>query len=186
MGVHKAKQGTFDAPFERLARWALAHGVHPNHLTFAQVPVFLAEVYAATQGWNWVFVGLILFIMVLDGGDGILARTGNLQSRKGAVLDSTFDTLGIAVVVWGATQFYPEAETWLFLLFLLNTLLFLQNALLEEKMVSYVRGPLILSVAWPGFLFGALLLASFLVLWLLIARLPKTFGALGDLTDPMH
>ncbi len=185
MGIHKAKQGTFDAPFERLAQWALDKGVHPNHLTFAQVPVFLAEVYAATQGWNWVFVGLIALIIALDGGDGILARTGNLQSKKGAVLDSTFDTLGIAVVVWGATQFFPEAETWLFLLFLLNTLLFLQNALLEEKMVSYVRGPLILSVAWPDFLLGGLLLASFLVLWLLIARLPKTFRGLAALSDPV-
>ncbi len=181
-GVQKSKRGTFDAPFERVARWALARGVHPNHLTFAQVPVFLLEVYAAVQGWNWVFVGLILLVMALDGGDGILARTGGLQSRKGAVLDATFDTIGIAVVMWGATLFFPEAQAWLFLLFLLNALLFLQNGLLEQKMVSYVRGPVILSVAWPDFLLGGLLLAFFLVLWLLVARLPRSFRALSSLS----
>lgn len=177
----RSRQGTFDAPFERVARWMLARGVHPNHLTFAQVPVFAAEVYAAVQGWNWLFVGLILFVMALDGGDGILARVGGLQSRRGAVLDSTFDTVGIAVVMWGAAQFFPEAETWLFVLFLMNALLFLQNGLMEEKMVSYVRGPVILSVAWPDFLLGGLLLATFLVTWLLVFRTPEMVRALGRL-----
>lgn len=182
MGLDRSKQGTFDAPFVRIARGMLARGVHPNHLTFAQVPVFAAEIYAATQGWNWAFVSLILLVMALDGGDGILARTGGLQSRKGAVLDSTFDTIGIAVVMWGAAQFFPEAETWLFVLFLMNALLFLQNALLEEKMISYVRGPIILSVAWPDFLLGGMLLATFLATWLLVFRSPGMMRALSKLS----
>lgn len=181
MALRKSKQGTFDGPFVRIAKWLLARGVHPNHLTFAQVPVFAIEIWAALEGHRWLFVGSILLIMTLDGGDGILARTGNLQSRKGAILDSTFDTLGIAIVLWGATQFFPDAEAWFLGLFLGNGLIYLQNALLEEKMVSYVRGPTILAIAWPNFVLGAVVVSSFIVAWIFLMRVPRTLRALGEM-----
>lgn len=179
--MRKAKGQFYDSPFTRIAQFLLDQGIHPNHATFVQVPFFGIQVWAAVTGQPWLFVAMILVVMALDGADGVLARTGNMQSRTGAVLDSTFDTIGIAVVMWGAAQFYPFAETWLFALFLGNALLYLQNAVLEEKMISYLRGPIILAVAWPEFLLGALVLATFLVSWLLIARIPRTFKALGEL-----
>ncbi len=164
-----------------MAQWLLDRGVHPNHATFLQVPFFAVQIWAATHAMPWLFVSMILVVMFLDGMDGILARTGGTASRLGAVLDSTFDTLGIAVVMWGTAQFFPFAETWIFGLFLANALLFLQNAVLEEKMVSYVRGPFILSVAWPPFLLAGLLLATLLVGWMLLFRMPRTIKALGAL-----
>lgn len=171
----------YDTRMGRMAQWLLDRGVHPNHATFLQVPFFAAQIFAAETGRPWLFVGLILVVMFLDGLDGVLARTGNLQSKQGAVLDSTFDTIGIAVVMWGASRFFPFAEAWLFGLFLANSLLYLQNAVLERKMISYIRGPIILAVAWPEFLLGGLILASYLVAWMLIARLPSMFKALGRL-----
>ncbi len=171
----------YDTVFRPAAQWLLARGVHPNHATFLQVPFFGIQVWAASIGNNWLFVSMILVVMFLDGMDGILARTGGTASRLGAVLDSTFDTIGIAVVMWGAAQFFPFAEPWIFALFLANALLFLQNAVLEEKMVSYVRGPFILSVAWPPFLLAGLLLASLIVVWMLVWRMPRTFKALGSM-----
>ncbi len=171
----------YDHAMRSAAQWLLDRGVRPNHLTFLQVPFFAGQLWAAQAGAAWVYVALIFVVMLLDGADGAVARTGGLQSRQGAVLDSTFDTLGIAVVMWGAALFFPFAETWLFGIFIANALLFLQNAVLEHKMVSYVRGPIILSVAWPPFLLGGLILATVIVAWMLVFRLPAMFRAMRDL-----
>lgn len=171
--LRRKNESAFDRWFVPAARWLLAKGVHPNHFTFLQVPVFAFTIVAALRGWNWAFVGTIGFVMVLDGGDGILARVGNLQSKTGAVLDAMFDTMGIAIMVWGATQFFPEVEGWLLLLFVANVLLFLQNSVLGDKVVSYVRGPIVAAVAFPETLLGALLVATFTVTFLLLARTPR-------------
>jgi phosphatidylglycerophosphate synthase len=173
----RRREGTYDRFFERWARWLLARGVHPNHFTFLQLPVFGAEIWAATHGHRWLFVSLIALVIILDGGDGILARVGKMQSRTGAVLDATFDTVGIAIVVWGASQFAPDAETWLWLLFLGNALLFVQNALLEEKIISYLRGPVLIGVAFPATALAGLVIATFILMWELTARLPRTARA---------
>ena len=181
MRTRQSRHGTFDRPFVAAASWLLARGVHPNHFTFAQVPFFAIEVWAAVEGYRWIFVSTIIAIIALDGGDGILARVGNLQSRQGAILDATFDTLGIAIVMWGAAQFFPSYETWFLALFLGNGLLYLQNALLEEKMVSYLRGPTIIAIAWPDFIAGAVLLSTFIVAWIFVMRLRRTWRALPSM-----
>lgn len=172
-------ESVFDRRFVPAAKWLLAHGVHPNHFTFLQIPVFAFTILAAVEGWNWPFALTTLFVMVLDGGDGILARVGNLQSRTGAILDAVFDTLGIALLMWGTTKFFPEAEAWIMLLFLANVLLFLQNALLGEKVVSYVRGYMVAMVAFTQLLLPALLLATFTVSFLLVVRARRSFKALA-------
>jgi phosphatidylglycerophosphate synthase len=171
-------ESAFDRTFVPAAKWLLARGVHPNHFTFLQVPVFAFTILAAVQGWAWPFVLTTVFVMILDGGDGILARVGNLQSRTGAILDAVFDTLGIALLLWGTTKFHPDAEGWIMLLFLANVLLFLQNALLDEKVVSYVRGYMVAMVAFPQVVLPALVLASFNVLFLLVMRARRSFKAL--------
>ena len=171
--LKRKNESAFDRWFVPIARWLLAKGVHPNHFTFLQVPVFAFTIVAALEGWNWPFVLTILGVMVLDGGDGILARVGNLQSKSGAVLDAMFDTMGIAIMVWGATQFFPEVEGWLLLLFAANVLLFLQNSVLGDKVVSYVRGPVVAAVAFPQLLLGAMIVATFTVTFLLLARMPR-------------
>ncbi|MGB0652503.1 MAG: CDP-alcohol phosphatidyltransferase family protein [Thermoplasmatota archaeon] len=174
----RTEEGTFDGPFTVAARWLLARGVHPNHFTFAQAPVFGFMIWSALEGHAWTFFALSWFVILLDGGDGILARTGNLQSRAGAILDATFDTVGIAVVLFGAALFFPEYQWWMLALFVGNGLLFLQNALLETKVVSYVRGPIIVAVAWPQAIHGSLFAACFTVAWLLLARARLTLRRL--------
>ncbi len=175
---HK-NESAFDRWFVPAAKWMLAKGVHPNHFTFLQVPVFAFTIVAALKGWNWPFCFTILFVMVLDGGDGILARVGNLQSKTGAVLDAMFDTMGIAIMIWGATKFFPEVEGWLLLLFCANVLLFLQNSVLGDKVVSYVRGPVVAAVAFPQVLLGAMLVATFTVCFLLLVRTPRLATAVA-------
>ena len=177
--LRRRNESAFDRWFVPAAKWMLAKGVHPNHFTFLQVPVFAFTIVAALKGWNWPFVLTIFGVMVLDGGDGILARVGNLQSKTGAVLDAMFDTMGIAILVWGATKFFPAQEGWLLLLFLANVLLFLQNSVLGDKVVSYVRGPIVAAVAFPQVLLGALLVATFTVSFLLLVRTPRLATAVA-------
>jgi len=183
--LRKRNESVFDRRFVPAARRLLAHGVHPNHFTFLQIPVFAFTILAAVKGWNWPFALTTVFVMVLDGGDGILARVGNLQSRTGAILDAVFDLTGIAILMWGATKFFPAAEAWIMLLFLANVLLFLQNALLGDKVVSYVRGPIVGAVAFPQVLLAALLVSTFTVGFLLVVRAKRSWKALakaGSLT----
>lgn len=177
--ARRSREGTYDRTFGRAAMWLLDRGIHPNHFTFLQIPVFAVQILAALEGWRWTFVLLIALLIILDGGDGILARVGGMQSRAGAILDSTFDTLGIAIVMWGAAQFFPAAEAWLLFLFLGNTVLYLQNALLGEKVIAYIRGPVLAAVAFPDALLAGLAVGSFIITWLLVMRLPSTWRALN-------
>ena len=177
--LRKRNESVFDRRFVPAARWLLAHGVHPNHFTFLQIPVFAFTILAAVKGWNWPFALTTVFVMVLDGGDGILARVGNLQSRTGAILDAVFDLTGIAILMWGATKFFPAAEAWIMLLFLANVLLFLQNALLGDKVISYVRGPVVGAVAFPQVLPAALVVCTFTVGFLLVARAKRSWKVLA-------
>lgn len=174
----KSNEGTFDARFRQAAQWFLDRGVKPNHFTFAQIPVFALEIWAALNGHPWLFVSLILFVMMLDGGDGILARVGGLQSKTGAVLDASFDTVGILIVLWGAGIFEPEAAPWLMGLFAANTIIYLQNIVIGEKAVTYVRGPILTGVAWPPVMLFALICCAIIAAWLLLFRLPRTLSRL--------
>jgi phosphatidylglycerophosphate synthase len=183
--LRRRNESAFDRTFVPAAKWLLARGVHPNHFTFLQVPVFAFTILAAEEHWNWPFALTILLVMVLDGGDGILARVGNLQSRSGAILDAVFDLLGIAILLWGCTLFFPHESGWIMALLLANGVLFLQNALLDDKVVSYVRGPMVGAVAFPEALPAALAVASFTVLFLLVVRAGRSWDALLRATHAM-
>jgi phosphatidylglycerophosphate synthase len=168
----------YDALLSRGARWLLDHGARPNHLTFLQLPVLLLEVIAAQEGWRSLFVGLIAIVILLDALDGVLARVGRLETKAGAALDALFDTLGIAIVCWGAGQFLPAYSGWLMLLFFANLTLFLQNALLGGKVIAYLRGPVLIGVVLPEAMVGGLVLASVTLVWLIAWRLPATMKVL--------
>ena len=172
-------EGQYDRDWEKPARWMLARGVHPNHFTLLQIPVFALQVIAALQQWRWTFVLSILFVVVLDGGDGILARVGRLQSKVGAVLDALFDTVGITIVLLGAALFEPDAQTWLFALLLGNFLLLVQNAILEQKVIAYLRGPILGGIAFPEIMPGALVLCTAVLCFLILVRGAATIHALA-------
>lgn len=173
--VEASEENAFDSRFERLAHWMLRRGVKPNYLTATQVPFFFAEVWAALNGHPWIFVGLIVFVIFLDGMDGILARVGGMSSKSGALMDASFDTVGILIVLWGAAEFNPEGLPVYYALFFGNLFLYVQNQFLDEKVVSYVRGPVLATVVFPDTLVIGLLVPSFIVVWLIVARLPRTF-----------
>ncbi len=184
--MRSSKAHAFDRPFERAARWLLAHNVRPNHLTFLQLPVLAAMIWATLQGEIWWYFGLSWVVMMLDGADGIVARVGGTQSRSGAILDASLDTLGILVVLWAATIFLPQ-QAWIWWLLLgLNALLYTQNVVLEDKVVSYVRGPVILASVFPDLLWLTVVGTLSVSVWLIVTRLPETVAVLRGRPRPAH
>ena len=110
---------------------------------------------------------------------GVLARVGKLETKAGAVLDALFDTIGITVVLLGAIRFEPSAKVWLIALLAGNFVLLVQNALLEQKALGYLRGPVLIGVAVPATMLGGLAIASVTLAWLFVTRLPQTWKALN-------
>jgi phosphatidylglycerophosphate synthase len=176
--VQRSKAHAFDRPFERVAKWLLARGIRPNHLTFLQIPVLAGMVWTTLQGQIWPFFWLSWIIMLLDGADGIVARVGGTQSRSGAIMDASLDTLGIMTVLWAATQFLPDQSWVWWSLLALNAALYAQNILLKSKVVSYVRGPVILAMVVPDLLWLTVVGTLAVTGWLIFTRLPDCLNYL--------
>ena len=179
MNSEPTEEVYYDGPFAGAARKVLSWGIQPNHFTLLQMPVLVLQMVAALEGWTWTFSLLIFAIIILDGGDGILARVGHLQTRAGAIHDALFDLVGIVVVLWGATRFFPDEAPWLLAILFGNLALFAQNAILEEKVIAYIRGPILIAVVIPQTLAVALVMSSIILGFLLLVRLPPTVRALG-------
>lgn len=145
-----------DEVFDWIARFLYRHGVRPNHLTLAQVPVYVLMIYTGFTGRLFTFAILQLLVILLDGLDGTVARRMGIQSRAGAYLDAVFDLFGIVLVMVVAIWVHPLYTIGIVALLLSNLLLYYQNYLLDEKAVSYVRGPIVLGIVaetyWPGVL----------------------------------
>ncbi len=170
-----------DAVFSWFARFLSRLGVRPNHLTLAQIPVYAIMIHAGFQGRLVAFAVWQMLIIVLDGMDGTLARRMGVQSRRGAYLDAVFDLFGIVVVMIVAIYTHPAYTAPLLALFLVNFLLYYQNYRLDEKAVSFVRGPVVLGILaefyWPGvlsFAIGVPLVATLLILVVRMVKRPVT------------
>lgn len=160
-----------DTVFSWFAHFLSRLGVRPNHLTLAQIPVYAIMIHAGFQGRLFAFAIWQMLIIVLDGMDGTLARQMGVQSRRGAYLDAVFDLFGIVVVMIVAIYTHMHYLVPLLALFFVNFLLYYQNYLLDEKAVSFVRGPVVLGILaefyWPGvlwFAIGVPLVATVLIL----------------------
>lgn len=180
----RSKEGNFDRPFVAGAKWLIARGVKPNHITFLQIPVFYFMWQAGLDLDRYLFFGLAWLLVVLDGLDGIVARVGGMASRSGALLDAVFDTMSIALVLWGAIRFHPDQTALWIVLFGLNVLLYLQNMVLEEKVVSYVRGPVLMAIALPDLLWLSIAGGLTIVTWLLMTRVPAVGRRLRGISAP--
>lgn len=169
-----------DEVLDWLARFLYRLGVRPNHLTLAQIPVYAFMIYTGFTGRLWVFAVLQMLVISLDGLDGTVARRMGIQSRGGAYLDAAFDLFGIVLVMVVAIYAFPAYASPLGLLLVMNLLLYYQNYRLDEKAVSYVRGPVVLGLLaerqWPGILWVAIwvpLVATVLIIVVRLLRQPR-------------
>lgn len=94
-----------------LARLIAKTGISPNALTIIG---FLLNVgVAVVVGYKLLFIGgfLLLFSGLFDMLDGSVARMTGKSSKYGAILDSTFDRLSEAAVLFGLLIFYAYQPT---------------------------------------------------------------------------
>jgi CDP-diacylglycerol--glycerol-3-phosphate 3-phosphatidyltransferase len=108
--------------------------IHPNAITIGGMTLFGAGAYATARGAWPLALALLAIGSLMDGLDGLLARTTGTKSRFGAFLDSTVDRITEILWVAGLLAFYlrhpsfqPWGTWWCF------------GALTASLMVSYVR-----------------------------------------------
>lgn len=82
-------------------RWLAEHGITPNSLTYAALALAVASAVAAALGLYLAAAGCLLASGVFDLLDGIVARAAQLNTRFGALLDSTVDRLADALPLLG-------------------------------------------------------------------------------------
>ncbi|MDZ4259464.1 MAG: CDP-alcohol phosphatidyltransferase family protein [Gemmatimonadales bacterium] len=135
-----------DTPFRaRFARWArpiadgmVALGVTPNQITWAAFLLAIPAAWLVGIGAGWAGLALWLSSRLLDGLDGLVARSGNTASSFGGYLDMTLDMAAYAAMAVGFGVAHPEHST-LFYLVLMGyvlagtTVLALSSILEREK-----------------------------------------------------
>jgi len=96
-----------------IARAASRTGLRPNHLTVAAFAVSVAGALFYLRGDHAGFIvaGLLIYLStILDGADGMLARSKNLCTRFGAYLDLYLDRITDYLVMGAmATGYYLQS-----------------------------------------------------------------------------
>ncbi len=114
-----------DSPFRsQFARWAaplaehlVARGVTANQVTVTAFTLSLPAAYLVAIGQGWAGLALWLFSRILDGLDGLVARTGESVSAFGGYLDITLDMAAYSAMAVGFGVWHAAAGP-LFLLIL--------------------------------------------------------------------
>ncbi len=80
-------------PLAALILYPVRDTVHPNAVTIASLVTYLLGVWQLWAGNGWAAALLLLLGMVLDDGDGLLARYQGRTSLLGSYLDKTSDVI---------------------------------------------------------------------------------------------
>jgi CDP-diacylglycerol--glycerol-3-phosphate 3-phosphatidyltransferase len=104
----------------------------PNALTWIGLMIAIGAGVLVGTGHLFAAGWVVAFSGIFDLLDGALARATNRTTRFGAVLDSTLDRIGEAVVFVGLLVFYLNQES------LIGTVL-VSVGMIGNQMVSYIR-----------------------------------------------
>lgn len=113
-----------------LGRWLAHHHITPNSLTYASLAVAVASGVAAALGWYLAAAACLLLSGVFDLLDGIVARAAQMNTRFGALLDSTVDRVADSLPLLGLVVSCSRAPLAPFVLVV---------AIVTGFAVSYVR-----------------------------------------------
>lgn len=131
--LNKYARAFFTRGVAPLAAALTRAGVTPNVITvFGTIGATVSALACFSTGWFFTGALLVWGFVMLDLVDGVMARTANLTSRFGGVLDSTCDRVADAAVFGGlAWYFARHGVKWL----LIGTLL----CLVLGSLTSYIR-----------------------------------------------
>ena len=115
-----------DTPFRRLLphltgpliAFYQRQNLTPNRITIAGFGIALLAASATALGWAYVAIGLWWFSRLLDGTDGIYARSTDQTSDFGGYLDIMLDMASYGAMVLGFAIWKPELSVaWTLMLF---------------------------------------------------------------------
>jgi CDP-diacylglycerol--glycerol-3-phosphate 3-phosphatidyltransferase len=119
--------------FTNPAVWLLKKtSLTPNALTWIGLLIAIGASVLVGTGHLFAAGWVVAFSGIFDLLDGALARATNQVTRFGAVLDSTLDRIGEAVVYIGLLVLYVNQES------IVGTLL-ASVGMVGSQMVSYIR-----------------------------------------------
>lgn len=159
--------------------------ISPNAITVVAMAVGVSAAGAAAMQWYWAALSLWILNRVLDGLDGMVARTHSRQSDFGGYLDIVLDFVVYAAVPVGLylgapssanafslilllSSFYINAASWIYL-----------SAILEKRAAGAASRGELTTVTMPNGLVGGAETILFYTLFLLWpGGLPWLFTAM--------
>ena len=97
-----------------IARFFNVIGLHPNYVTLFGLLLFIAAAwFCAVSRWFYAFA-VVVAGSCMDGLDGMIARENNLNSKFGAILDSTCDRITEMALLGGIAFFYINSTSYRF------------------------------------------------------------------------
>jgi len=121
---------------ETPARWLLACGLRPNHVTFAALLIGLGAGLTLYFGLTALAAALLWVSGFLDAVDGSMARQSGTSSIAGAWLDILCDRVVELSILWALALRHPEsmyAMLGLLTAIFLNITVFLATGMLAPK-----------------------------------------------------
>jgi len=101
-----------------LIRFYAYLGITPNHITYAGFFLSLISAYLVAKNFFLPALAVWWLSRLLDGTDGIYARSTNQASNFGAFLDILLDMAAYSAMVVGFYFAFPQLQlTWLLILF---------------------------------------------------------------------
>ncbi len=94
-------------------------GLTPNQVSFVGFAIAVFAALAVAFGATWTAVALWWVSRLVDGTDGVYARSTGQASRFGAYLDIVLDMAAYGAMVLGFAWWHPElGPAWIAMLFL--------------------------------------------------------------------
>lgn len=181
---HKEWKPTLYNIFTPLMKAIGGLGIKPNHLTAMQFPFSAAMCVSLIYGKVSIAILCMVFALMLDGMDGLLARSTNQETRRGHVFDKSADIFGIVMMLVGIAIGFPGSLGLCVSLGVINIMLYVTNEIKEPFFYTAARDAGVIGLL--GFtLMGNIM---FLNAWLFISIsigtflfLKKSMVLLGDL-----
>ena len=128
------RHNTAERLTDPLARLLARTGLTPNTLTILGLLLSIASAWVLATGHLFLGGFLVIFAGAFDLLDGALARATGKSTTFGALLDSTFDRLSEAVILFGLLVFFIRQPS-----ISIQEVLLIFAAIAGSMLVSYIR-----------------------------------------------
>jgi len=136
---HESFKPIMDNMFTPTGKAIAGLGIRPNHITLMQFPLAALTCYYLLQGNVALGAVLIVFTMIFDGLDGLVARVNDQETRLGHYFDKSADLFGIMLMLIGVAAYSPITMKLCIALGIVNVLLYITNEVREPFFYSGTR-----------------------------------------------